>query len=151
MNYREATIEDIPQIQQVRNSVKENRLSNPALVTNEDCRKYLTERGKGWVCEAEGIIVGFSIADLKNNNIWALFVNPKYEGRGIGRKLHNLMLDWYFSKGKQMVWLGTSPNTRAADFYLKAGWTVTGLHGEDEVKFEMTMEEWQSINNPSKF
>lgn len=151
MNYREATIEDIPQIQQVRNSVKENRLSNPALVTNEDCRKYLTERGKGWVCEAEGIIVGFSIADLKNNNIWALFVNPKYEGRGIGRKLHNLMLDWYFSKGKQMVWLGTSPNTRAADFYQKAGWTETGLHGEDEVKFEMTMEEWQSINNPSKF
>lgn len=50
MIIREALIEDIGQIQAVRNAVKENPLSNPNLVTDEDCRIFLTERGKGWVC-----------------------------------------------------------------------------------------------------
>ena len=148
MKYREATIADIPQIQLVRNSVKENVLSNPALVTDEACKEYLTERGKGWVCESDNEIVGFAIADLQDNNIWALFLKPEFEGKGIARKLHKLMLDWYFSKGKEKVWLGTEPNTRAAAFYKRMGWTETGVNGEDEIKFEMTREEWQnSINN----
>lgn len=147
MKYREATIEDIPQIQRVRNSVKENVLSNPALVTDEACREYLTERGKGWICEIDGEIVGFAIADLKDNNIWALFLNPESEGRGIGRNLHNLMLDWYFSTGMEKVWLGTSPDTRAAAFYRQMGWTETGVHGDDEIKFEMSREEWLKRNS----
>ena len=64
MIIREANIEDIPQIQIVRHSVKENILSNPELVTDEDCKEFLTVRGKGWVCEINNIIVGFSIVDL---------------------------------------------------------------------------------------
>jgi len=69
MIFREAEVSDISQIQIVRHSVKENVLSDPLLVTDEDCKEFLTMRGKGWVCEVEGIIVGFSIADLKENNI----------------------------------------------------------------------------------
>lgn len=56
---REARPEDIPQIQIVRNSVKENTLSDPALVTDKDCEEFLFERGKGWVGEAVHQIVGF--------------------------------------------------------------------------------------------
>lgn len=142
MIYREATIDDIKQIQIVRHSVKENILSNPEQVTDNDCEQFLTKRGKGWVCEIEGIIVGFAIADLKDDNIWALFLRPEFEGRGIGRSLHDLMLDWYFSRGKENVWLGTSPGTRAEKFYRKMGWKETGLYGDDEIKFEMSREEW---------
>ena len=142
MIYREATIDDIKQIQVVRHSVKENILSNPDLVTDSDCEHFLTKRGKGWVCEIEGSIVGFAIADLKDDNIWALFLKPEFEGRGIGRGLHRLMLDWYFSRGKEKVWLGTSPDTRAEKFYRKMGWKETGLHGDDEIKFEMSREDW---------
>lgn len=69
MTFREAKIEDIKQIQIVRNSVKENTLSNPDLVTDKDCEEFLTQRGKGWVCEIENRIVGFAIADLKKDNI----------------------------------------------------------------------------------
>lgn len=97
MQYREATVDDIPQIQIVRNSVKENMLTDPALVTDEACKEYLTERGKGWVCEYNDRIVGFAIADLKDNNILALFIHPEHEGKGIGRNLHKVKLDWYFS------------------------------------------------------
>jgi hypothetical protein len=74
MIFREANISDIPQIQIVRHSVKENVLSDPALVTDKDCEEFLTAHGKGWVCEIDGTVVGFSIADLKEKNIWALFV-----------------------------------------------------------------------------
>lgn len=142
MVFREALIEDIEQIQGVRHSVKENVLSNPALVTDEDCKEYLTIRGKGWVCVNGNTVVGFSIADLKDNNIWALFVHPEYEHLGIGKKLHQLMLDWYFNQTKNTVWLGTEPNSRAEKFYKKAGWKAVGMHGKNELKFEMSWDDW---------
>ena len=145
MIFREAVIDDIKQIQIVRNSVTENMLSDPGLVTDEDCKEFLTNRGKGWVCEIEKKITGFSIVDLHTNNIWALFVKPEFEKLGIGRKLHDMMLDWYFEQTPQNVWLGTSPGTRAESFYRKAGWIEIGTHGKGEIKFEMTKDEWRSL------
>lgn len=142
MIIREARVEDIPQIQVVRNSVKENTLSNPDFVTDKDCEEFMTVRGKGWVCEINGKITGFSIVDLRENNIWALFVDSDFEKKGIGKKLHDIMLDWYFTQTNEKVWLGTSPNTRAELFYRKAGWYETGMHAKNEIKFEMTFENW---------
>lgn len=142
MQFREAWISDIHQIQIVRHSVRENTLSDPALVTDADCAEYLTVRGKGWVCEEEGKIVGFAIADLQDRNIWALFVRPEYEGKGIGKQLHDTMLDWYFSQTRETVWLGTAPHTRAEQFYMRAGWTAVGLVNKGEVKFEMQFDDW---------
>lgn len=143
--FREATVADIKAIFVVRYSVKENMLSETDLVDENMCESYLTERGKGWVCEIDGEIVGFAIADLKDNNIWALFLKPEYEKQGIGRQLHAIMLDWYFSKTQKTVWLGTNPNTRAELFYRKAGWKEVGTHGEGEIKFEMTFKDWRQV------
>jgi len=142
MIYRQAEISDIAKIQIVRHSVKENTLSNPLLVTDADCEEFLTQRGRGWVCEIDGNIVGFSIVDLKENNIWALFVMPEFEEKGIGKALHRLMMDWYFNQTKKMVWLGTAPNTRAEKFYEKQGWKNVGMVNKGEVKFEMSYEDW---------
>ncbi len=144
MNIREATIDDIKQIQIVRHSVTENTLSDPNAVTDEDCKEFITVRGKGWVCEIDNQIVGFAIADLKDNNIWALFLRPEFEKKGIGTQLHNIMLDWYFKQTMNTVWLGTSPNTRAEAFYRKAGWAEIGTHGDGEIKFEMTYLDWKN-------
>ena len=144
MFIREATVSDIKQIQIVRNAVKENTLSDPSLVTDKDCEEFIRERGKGWVCEMDGNIVGFSIVDLKDHNIWALFLHPDYEKKGIGRQLHDIMLDWYFTQTQENVWLGTSPNTRADAFYRTAGWKEIGSHGDGEVKFKMTFNDWKS-------
>lgn len=145
MIFREAKVSDIPQIQIVRHSVKENVLSDPALVTNKDCEDFLTVRGKGWVCEIEGTVVGFSITDLEEKNIWALFVHPDHESKGIGKRLHKEMLDWYFSKTTETVWLGTSPNTRAEKFYRLNGWKEVGVHGKGEIKFEIGFDDWDSL------
>jgi GNAT superfamily N-acetyltransferase len=141
MLFREALSTDIEQIQIVRNAVKENMLSDPALVPDHDVDNFINKRGKGWVCEIDGRIVGFSIADLKDNNIWALFLHPDFEAKGIGKELHRLMLDWYFNQGKEMVWLGTAPNSRAEKFYQLQGWKQMGMYGK-EIKFEMTKEDW---------
>jgi hypothetical protein len=46
MNIRVAEIKDIYQIQVVRNLVKENQLSDPALVPDSDVEDYITRRGK---------------------------------------------------------------------------------------------------------
>ena len=145
MKIRPAEIKDIYQIQVVRNLVKENRLSDPALVPDRDVEDYITRRGKGWICEIDGGVVGFAIADLVDNNIWALFIHPGFEGMGIGKKLHEEMLNWYFSQTDKTVWLGTSPETRAELFYRKAGWKEVGVHGKGEIKFEMTKDEWRSL------
>ena len=79
---------------------------------------------------------------MLQTNIWALFILPGFEGKGIGRKLHDMMLDWYFSQTKEIVWLGTSPNTRAEMFYRTAGWEEVGMHGSNEIKFEMSFDAW---------
>ena len=147
MTYREALVSDIPQVQVVRNIVKENVLSNPALVSDADCEAFMTRRGKGWVCLVDNKVVGFAIADLQDDNIWALFVDPSFEGKGIGKTLHELMMDWYFLQGKEHVWLGTSPNTRAERFYAKHGWTSTGVVHGKETRFEMTATEWKTYKS----
>jgi GNAT superfamily N-acetyltransferase len=146
MIIREAKLEDIPQIQIVRNAVKENTLSDSSLVTDTDCAEFMFERGKGWVCVIDDEIVGFSIVDLKENNVWALFLIPEQEHKGIGTKLHNIMVDWYFTQTNTTIWLGTSPNTRAEMCYKKIGWLAVGMHGSKEIKFEMSYDNWKGIN-----
>ncbi len=145
MIFREAIVSDIQQIQIVRNAVKENTLSNPALVTDADCEEYIAVRGKGWVAVSEDCVVGFSIVDLKEYNIWALFVRPDYEANGIGKKLHHLMLNWYFDQTKQTVWLGTTPGTRAEIFYNNMGWKEVGKYRSKEIKFEMTYDDYVEL------
>ena len=147
MKFRFANIGDIPRMELIRNSVFENKLSDPSRVTGKDYEEFITKRGKGWVCEINNEIVGFAIADLKEDNIWALFIFPGFEHRGIGIALHRLMLDWYFSTGKKKVWLGTGSETRAEKFYRKAGWTEAGVQPNGEINFEMTKDDWEEISS----
>ena len=145
MSIREATIKDIPGLFSVRMSVKENVLNTPALVTDEICADYLVNKGKGWVYEADNKIVGFAIVDIIENSVWALFVRPEYEGRGIGFRLHNTMMSWYFTQTTITAWLTTDTGTRAEQFYLKAGWRKTGKAKGNEVKLEMNLAGWNKL------
>ena len=144
MIFRQAELSDIPQLMRVRFSVKENILSNPGLVTEKDCEKYLVKRGRGWVCEIDRVVIGFAIVDLAANNVWALFIQPGFDGKGIGKRLHRDMLDWYFNQTNITLWLGTAPGTRAELFYRRAGWTDMGLRPNGEIRFEMTAGDWKN-------
>lgn len=140
MIFRDAQPRDIAAMHRVRLSVTENALSNPNLVTPEHYTEYLTQRGKGWVCEIDDDLVGFAIADVEGHSIWALFVDPVWEGNGIGQQLHRLMLDWYFSKTAETVWLTTAPQSRAEAFYRRRGWMETGRTQQGELRFELSRE-----------
>jgi GNAT superfamily N-acetyltransferase len=144
---REAEVEDIVQIQSVRHAVRENVLSDPGLVSDEDCKEYITKRGKGWVCEWEDKVVGFSIVDLIDHNVWALFVRPEFEKQGIGRRLFDTMIGWYFEQSHHNLWLSTSPGTRAEQFYRRAGWKDVGTQGPVEIRFELSYNQWSGQNN----
>ena len=146
MLYREARSSDIPQIQVVRQSVLENRLSDPSLVPDKDVDDYINNRGKGWICELDRTIIGFAIVSLRDHNVWALFIQPGYEKMGIGRRLHDEMMDWYFQHTDTAIWLSTAAGTRAEAFYRKAGWREIGMHGKGEIKFEMTPSDWSKLH-----
>jgi ribosomal protein S18 acetylase RimI-like enzyme len=147
MIIRTAAVEDIPGMQVIRGSVQENILSDPNRITTNDYHEFLTVKGAGWICETADQMVGFCIVDLKENNVWALFVHPDYQSVGIGQKLHDLMLDYYFQQTNQPIWLSTDRNTKAEAFYRKNGWQQTGLH-HNEVKFELTAADWLSVGKP---
>ena len=138
MAVRLALISDIEAMHQVRVAVLENRLSNPRAIGPEDYRAMLEERGRGWVYEVDGRIVGFAIADHSRRNIWALFVAPEFEGCGIGRALHDAMVTWLFQRSDEPIWLTTEPRTRAERFYTMAGWRRAGIDPNGEQRFELT-------------
>ena len=122
---------------QLRLQVKENVLSDPGLVTAEMVVDAISCSGRGWVFEQDGEILGFSIALLQDPSIWALFVLPGCEGRGIGHVLHDAAVNWLWSRGANRIWLSTDPGTRAETFYRTRGWHETGRLANGEVRLEL--------------
>jgi ribosomal protein S18 acetylase RimI-like enzyme len=120
---------------QIRHAVRENRLSDPNSVTAADCVAFI-ERSEIWVWEEDGVILGFAAGDPHDGYIWALFVDPAQEGRGIGRALLPLACATLRNAGYDIATLSTSPGTRAERFYRKDGWTATGKSSKDELVFE---------------
>lgn len=51
------------------------------------------------------------------------------------------MIDWCFNQTTEKIWLGTEQETKAGKFYKKRGQTEIGMHGNDEIKFEMTFDD----------
>jgi len=145
MQFRVAVTDDIPQMMVVRLSVTENRLSDSSVITEQDCKNYLQNRGRGWVCEANGKILGFAIVDLPGNNVWALFVDPDSEKKGIGRQLQTLMLDWYFENKDEDIWLSTAKGSRAESFYNSSGWESAGRTKSGDEKFIMKKSDYTAI------
>jgi GNAT superfamily N-acetyltransferase len=120
---------------EIRMSVRENRLSNPDRIRHHDYIALLEGPGRGWVFERDEAVVAFGIADAGSRSIWALFVEPGSEGRGIGQALLETMMAWLFEQDDRPVWLTTAPATRAERFYRAAGWRETGMVN-GEIRFE---------------
>jgi GNAT superfamily N-acetyltransferase len=139
---RQASRRDVPGIQRVRHSVKENMLTSRA-IGDAEVVDYLDRFGRGWVVVDEGEeVLGFAIGDARDGNIWALFVDPAHEGRGHGGRLHDAMVAWLFSRGLERLWLSTEAGTRAERFYRRAGWIDCGLLASGERKFELAPGSW---------
>lgn len=131
---RPATRADMPALWEVRYAVRENTLT-PGRISDEELLRSIEDNGRSWVAEVDGKVMGFATG-LHTGNVWALFVRPEAEGRGIGTALHATMLDWFATQPVERLWLSTGTQTRARGFYLANGWQETGPYGDDEVRLE---------------
>jgi GNAT superfamily N-acetyltransferase len=140
---REATAADLPGISRVRTSVRENLATVEQLrtrgITNESVAASFLADSKGWVAERDGEIVAFSIADRATRSIFALFVLPEWEGRGLGTRLLDLATGWLAENGAAAAWLTTGPDTRAAAFYERRTWVRTGPAERGDVRYELDL------------
>jgi ribosomal protein S18 acetylase RimI-like enzyme len=135
--FREAIASDITGMHVVRKAVRENALSSDK-VREEHYVPYLKEIGCSWVALNENEeVLGFASGNKETGNIWALFVHPDYEGMGIGKTLHDMMIEHLFSEGLLELNLSTDNNTRAHRFYERAGWKFSS-QDEDEVFFVLS-------------
>jgi len=123
---RNAIEEDIPRIMEIRASVRENKLRDPARVTLEDVRWFINNPGM-FVWEENGIVAGFSAADPRDSSIFALFMDQTYERRGIAQALFRRACQVLEDAGCERQWLTTWPGTRAEQFYRRAGWVEAGF------------------------
>jgi GNAT superfamily N-acetyltransferase len=123
---RNATRDDVARIMEIRAGVRENSLRDPSRVRIEDVYWFVDNPGI-FVWEEGSKIVGFSAADPRNGNIFALFVDGNYERRGIGQALFERACKVLVDAGCARMWLTTWPGTRAERFYRDAGWRVTGM------------------------
>lgn len=135
MRIRAARAADIKAMHALRLRVAENALSDPNLVTEDSYPLYL-DRGGAWIAETGGVLAGFAILDLGGCSVWALFVAPEAEGKGIGRALLDRLVEGAVEHGLSRLSLSTAPGTRAERFYTEAGWIKTGMTGSGELSFE---------------
>ncbi len=134
MIIRPATADDMPGIWQVRYAVLENTLE-PGRISDDELLRSLDADGRGWVAVQANRIVGFTIG-LHTGNLWALFVHPDVQGRGIGSRLQAQLLTWFARQPVDRLWLATGTHTRARRFYQASGWQLAGPYGDDEVRLE---------------
>lgn len=120
----------------IRLAITENVLSDPGRATLAMYEDFLEQSGRGWVAEYGGEIVAFCYADKVNASIWALFVAPGYEGRGLGASLLERAVAWLFELGHDTVHLSTAAGTRADRFYAAQGWRRAPL-GTSEVAYSL--------------
>lgn len=132
---READRRDIDAMHRVRLAVRENRLASA--IGHDDYVRAIETTGRGWVVEDEGRVAGFAVANARTGNIWALFVDPAHERQGHGRRLHDAMVAWLFSRGLDRLWLTTDPDTRARRFYERAGWRKVSVQEDGQVRYEL--------------
>lgn len=62
-------------------------------------------------------------------------MRTEYEGRGLGRRLMELAVQWLRASHCPEIWLWTSPDiaTRAYAMYRKFGWEDCGVQGDQRL------------------
>lgn len=136
-----ATPDDIETLFEIRTSVAQNHQSRDELsalgVTPDSLAEMLRTRSRAWLAHVEGTAAGFSMADSARATIFAMFVRPGFEQRGIGRRLMAEAEAWLFAQGWDQIWLatGSDESLRAWGFYLHLGWVPAGVLDDGQVRF----------------
>lgn len=88
-----------------------------------------------WVATIDDEVVGFAMVDLDSACLFALFVRPEHEGRGIGTRLAQTCELALFEQ-HPTAWLETANGSRAAQLYRHLGWGNESAIGGGDIRLE---------------
>jgi ribosomal protein S18 acetylase RimI-like enzyme len=133
MEYREGNFDDVAELQklalisygQFQNTLTEENWNKlRAHITNENLFPHLLKTSKGFVCEHDKEIVGMAFLVPKGNPTeifdkdWSYIrmvgVDPKFGGKGIGKMLTQMCIDFAKSSDEKVIALHTSEYMNAA-------------------------------------
>lgn len=142
LTLRPATVVDVPTLFAIRTAVHENHMSRDELaaagVTPASVADLVRSPDAGtWLGLWKGAPAGFAMARVDPGDVFALFVLPGMEGRGIGKALLAQAETWLASRDVATAWLltGGQPGLRAAAFYEARGWTAMGHESDGQTRF----------------
>ncbi|WP_271783410.1 bifunctional helix-turn-helix transcriptional regulator/GNAT family N-acetyltransferase [Aquimarina algiphila] len=96
---------------------------------HEFYQSYNPDKERVWVCEHNGQIIGFLLLMKRENNSAQLryfYIEKRYRGIGLGRKLMQLYMDFFHSCGYTSCYLLTADELEtAASLYLNHGFELT--------------------------
>jgi ribosomal protein S18 acetylase RimI-like enzyme len=141
------TREDLLGIIQVQKATWLDEYPNPEVgITKEDIIKHFdgknspeylkqrfqnmqNEKYSNWIAEVEGVnIVAWLGCSIEEGEIgsFGLYVLPGYQGRGIGKQLLSIAIEWLVQKSQSIEIGVLEYNERAIEFYRKHGFRPTG-------------------------
>lgn len=138
---RVATQDDVDTLFAIRTSVLQNHLSREQMadlgITPEALSDSIREAQCVWIAEVDGQPAAFSMVDLAEGEVFAMFVRPSYENRGLGRQLMAVAETALF-KLHETLFLITDgrDEIRANGFYRRLGWSVVGRVDADDVRYQ---------------
>jgi len=139
---RPAGVADVPALFRIRTAVVENVMTMAELaalgITPSGIAAALSHgEAVAWVALCEGREAGFSMVRPVEGDVFALFVLPTHEGRGIGRALLREAERWLAGRGMTEAWLctGAEPGLRVPGFYRAAGWREAGRMSDGQLRF----------------
>ena len=111
MAFEKADLRDFPEMQDFFDFVSANSVRR----AQNRADLIPSERRPAWVCRIDGMLAGFSLADLDAQALVALCVHPDFERNGIGRRLHNRAVHWLFAEGVPTVSATAAPYTQRTE------------------------------------
>lgn len=141
VSLRMATVDDVESLFEIRTSVVQNHLSREQMdalgITPQVLRSAINEGPCIWIAEVDRQPVAFSMIDRAEGEVFAMFVRPAYENRGLGRLLMAAAEAELFKAHERIVLVTDGrQEIRANGFYQRLGWTVAERVDTQDVRYE---------------
>lgn len=138
---RVATPDDIDTLFAIRTSVVQNHLSREQMtalgITPQVLADSIREAPCVWIAEVEGRPAAFSMVDRAAGEVFAMFVQPGYEGQGLGRRLMAVAEAALFEQHERLFLITDGRDEiRANGFYQRLGWSKVDRVEGDDVRYE---------------
>ena len=107
------------------------------------CAYARADARKRWVSLRNGQFVGYCCGAAKTGEVVVLALFPQEEGRGLGKRLLQLVVDDLRRQGHGRLFLGCACDStvRSHGFYRQLGWETTGTidqHGDEVLELPLT-------------